>query len=228
MPRKNLCEIVVILDRSGSMESVRQDAIGGFNTFMDDQKQVDGEARVTLVQFDNEYETVFENTPIHELPTMDENTFVPRGTTALLYAVGRTIDEVGKRLDATPEDGKPEKVMVAILTDGFENASHNMKPSYDNDKIKQMIDHQKSKYGWEFIFLAAGVDAWSQGGLMGIPKADCFTVAANAQGIQSAYTSMSVRTTAYRKGDKAGWSNFTGDKVDIGRNTHDGTQQPTK
>jgi len=227
MPKKNLCEIVVILDRSGSMEGVRQDAIGGFNTFMDDQKKVEGEARVTLVQFDNEYETVFENLPINEIPVMDHNTFVPRGTTALLYAVGRTIDEVGKRLDGLVEESKPEKVMVAILTDGYENASHHMTPSYDNHKIKKMIELQKSQYNWDFIFLAAGVDAWAIGGAMGIPKQDTMSVAHNAAGIQSAYTSMSVRTTAYRKGEAdPDWQNLTDNKQDIGRNTYDDTKQP--
>lgn len=119
--KQGLTEIVVILDRSGSMESIRDDAIGGFNAFMESQKAVAGEATSTLVQFNTTLETVHENVPLQDMPLLDSKTYVPGGGTALLDAVGLTVDRVGKRLAVTPEDKRPEKVMVAILTDGEEN-----------------------------------------------------------------------------------------------------------
>ena len=136
MSKKDFNEIICILDRSGSMASVATDAIGGFNQFLKDQKELPGEASLTVVLFDNKYELLHENTPINDVPDLNFKTYVPRGMTALLDAIGKTIDETGKRLKNTPEDQRPEKVIVSILTDGFENASC----KYDKSKIKEMIE----------------------------------------------------------------------------------------
>ncbi|MFW9872522.1 MAG: hypothetical protein ACFFG0_05415, partial [Candidatus Thorarchaeota archaeon] len=145
------CEIVCIIDRSGSMASIAKDAIGGFNTFLEEQKKVKGEATLTFIQFDTDYEIIHENKPLFDVPKLNESTFQPRGATALLDAVGKTIDSVGKRLSNMQENNRPEKVIVAILTDGEENSSK----EYTLSKVREMITHQRDKYQWEFIFLAA-------------------------------------------------------------------------
>lgn len=196
MPKENKCLIVFVLDRSGSMEMVRDDTIGGFNSFIQGQKEVPGEAEVYMAQFDNRYEVVHENVQIDKVPELTGVTFKPRGTTALYDAVGKTIDEIGGILANTPEEDKPEKVMFCILTDGYENASE----KYNADQVKERIHHQEQKYGWMFNFLAAGVDAWAIGGGMGIDKDLCFNVARTGNGIRSAYATASLNTTSYRTG----------------------------
>jgi uncharacterized protein YegL len=119
----NLCEIGFVLDRSGSMESMRLEAIGGFNAFLASHQKAAGEAKLTLVLFDHEYIVTHDGRPVKEVPALDPRTYVPRGTTALLDASGRTINTIGERLDKMPEAERPGKVIVSILTDGLENAS---------------------------------------------------------------------------------------------------------
>ena len=148
--KQGLSEIICIIDRSGSMGIIKNDAIGGFNTFLEEQKKLPGEATLTYIQFDTEYEVVHENKPLKDVQPINGSIYIPRGRTALLDAVGKTIDATGRRLANTPEENRPEKIIVAILTDGEENASH----QYNLSKIKEMIKHQKEKYSWEFIFLA--------------------------------------------------------------------------
>ncbi len=121
--KKNLTEIAFILDRSGSMSSVAQAAIAGFNSFLHDQQAAPGQARLTVVLFDDEYLVPIQSLPVDEVIPLDHTTYVPRNSTALLSAIGRTIDELGARLANLPETARPGKVIVAILTDGLENAS---------------------------------------------------------------------------------------------------------
>lgn len=186
--------IVCVIDRSGSMASIAKEAIGGFNAFLEAQKNVPGEATLTYVQFDNKYEMVHDGVPLEQVPALDSKTFVPRGMTALLDAVGRTIDDVGRRLAAQPEGERPDKVIVCILTDGQENASSD----YSKGRVREMIEHQRSKYGWEFIFLGANQDAFAEGSALGIQRQDIQAFDATAEGTQSAYSSMSARTTELR------------------------------
>ena len=203
---KDKCLIAFVLDRSGSMAQVKPDVIGGFNQFVTDQLAVPGEAEMYLVQFDNQYEVVFENFPLKDVPKMDDKTFVPRGTTALWDAVGRTIDDIGKILDKADDNRKPEKVMLVVFTDGHENASH----EYTAKQVADRVTHQQSKYGWEVIFLGAGIDAWAVGGQLGISKDLCFNVARTGAGVQAAYHTASLHTTRYRTGnnpDDINWSN---------------------
>lgn len=134
----NLTEIAFILDRSGSMESIAADAIGGFNAFLQSQQQQPGSANFTLVLFDNEYDLVADGQEINKIKLLNKHTYVPRGSTALLDAIGKTIDNLGKRLSVTKEEDRPGKVIFAILTDGEENSSE----FYTNDKISKMITHQ--------------------------------------------------------------------------------------
>jgi uncharacterized protein YegL len=192
--KKGLSEIVCIIDRSGSMVKIRDDAIGGFNAFVADQQKHPGEATMTYVQFDDQYEVVFEGRPLMEVQSIDGTTYVPRGSTALYDAVGRTIVDVGARLERTAEDQRPEQVIVVILTDGHENASREM----TREEIKQMITHQQDKYGWQFIYLAANQDAFAEAGMMGIPKINAQNFAATGAGIRNAYKNVTDTTTRFR------------------------------
>lgn len=184
----HLAEIVCIVDRSGSMQSIARDAIGGFNAFVAAQRKLPIPARLTLVLFDNEYEVVHAGIPLENVPDLTPATYVPRGATALLDAIGRTIDTFGKRLAETPEAERPGKVIVAILTDGEENASH----TYNLTQISDTIQHQQAKYSWEFIFLAANQDAIQAGKMMSISPDRSIAWNSTGVGVQSAYASMSA------------------------------------
>ncbi len=151
----DLTEIAFVMDRSGSMGTMKSEAIGGFNHFLEVQKNEPGDARFTLVLFDDEYLKPFDHMPLAEVPQLNSETYEPRGSTALLDAMGRTIDEIGQRLAATPEHERPSKVIIACMTDGYENASR----VYSNAKIAQMIEHQSTVYSWEFIFLGATLES---------------------------------------------------------------------
>ena len=195
MPKKDFSEIICIIDRSGSMGSIRNDSIFGFNTFLQEQKKLPGEANLTLILFDDEYLVVHNNVNIQDVPELTEKTYVPRGWTALLDAIGKTIVTVGERLDKTPEENRPEKVIVAILTDGEENDSEEYT---SKEKINEMITHQREKYNWQFIFLGANQDAFKTGGSLGINSADTFNFAANSVGTRSAYNNMTKTVSSYR------------------------------
>lgn len=193
MAKKDFTEIVCIVDRSGSMASIRDDAQGGFDTFIEDQKTQPGEAAVTLAQFDDEYEMVWENKPVQEIQKGDY-LLMPRGMTALLDAVGKTVQSVGERLAKTAEDERPEKVIIAIITDGHENHSK----EYKRKQIMDIINHQRDKYKWEFLFLAANQDAIGEAGSIGIKGHHAMNFAATGKGVKCAYASMSRGISSYR------------------------------
>lgn len=178
----NLTEIAFVLDRSGSMEAMKVEAIGSFNHFIEVQKKEPGDVRFTLVLFDHEYEKLFDHMVLSEVPPLTDQTYEPRGNTALLDAMGRTIDEIGQRLAATPENQRPSKVIVACLTDGFENASKH----YDNTKIAQMIDHQRSVYSWEFVFLGATLESRVMAESWTLPSEDVQAIVASPSGMRRA------------------------------------------
>ena len=159
--RSDLTDITMVVDRSGSMASIRTDAEGGINTFIDQQKKEPGHALLTLVQFDTEYEFVHSGVPIERVPPFS---LVPRGATALLDAVGRAINQTGSRLAAMEEAQRPGLIIVVIVTDGQENSSR----EFDREQIRRMIEHQQTAYKWQFTFLAANQDAFAVGGSMGI------------------------------------------------------------
>jgi len=196
--KKGFTEIICVIDRSGSMGSIKDDAIGGFNSFLEAQQKLPGEASLTYVQFDQCYEVVHENKPLQDVPLLDEQTYVPRGTTALLDAIGKTITDVGKRLSNTSEESKPEKVIMVILTDGQENSSR----EYRLSGIKDMITHQKEKYLWEFMFLGANQDAFEEAAMLGIDKGSTISFDANSRGVFMAYNSINKTVSAYRGGVK--------------------------
>lgn len=153
--RKGLTEIVFILDRSGSMAGLEKDTIGGFNSMLKKQRKEKGEAIISTVLFDNECSVVHDRVNIQQVEPMDESVYFVRGCTALLDAVGGAIHHIGNVHKYAREEDRPEKTLFVITTDGMENASHR----YDAEKVKQMIERQKEKYGWEFLFLGANIDA---------------------------------------------------------------------
>lgn len=192
--RQGYTHIAIVLDRSGSMNSVREDTRGGFNTFLNGQKAAPGEATLTLVLFDHEYQLVHDQMDIKAVSALAEDQYVPRGTTALLDAVGRTIEETGKKLKELDEKDRPEKVLFVIITDGFENASS----KYRIEKVNKLIEHQRSAYHWQFVFLGANQDAITSACAMGIGSSSTMTYAANTVGTQSAWASNNVNTLRFR------------------------------
>ena len=161
MTNPNLTEIIAILDRSGSMSVVQTDTEGAFNAYVTEQRTVPGEATLTLVQFDDRIETVYANMHLDEVPLLS---LKPRGMTALYDAIGRTVVTTGEQLERTPEDQRPGKVIVVILTDGQENASKD----WTATRLKPLIEEQVNKYGWTFIYLGANQDAVFEGNKIGI------------------------------------------------------------
>lgn len=165
--KKDLCELVVILDESGSMDNVKDDTIGGFNTFLETHQKLPGNANLTLVKFDTRYNIVHNGVDVRSVKPLDKTTYVPGSMTALLDAVGKAIDEVGKRYDASSEEEKPGKVIFLIITDGQENSS----VEYKLEKIKEKTIKRQNENEWEFIFMGADQDAWAQAGGMGYNNA---------------------------------------------------------
>ena len=185
-------EIVCILDRSGSMQEMQDEAISGFNAFLKEQQRLPGEARMTLVLFDHEYSKIYDGADIKLLSPMTAKTYVPRGMTALYDAICKTIDEVGARL--AQQKAWPEKVIVAILTDGYENMSR----TYSMEDVRTRIKHQSEKYGWEFIFLAANQDAFVTGSQLGIAAAGTANFTYDSAGLYKAYATINQNVTQHR------------------------------
>jgi uncharacterized protein YegL len=190
--KKGLTEIVAILDKSGSMEGTRSDALGGINSFIEEQKLVPGDANFTLTLFDTQVISKYNGTPIQNVSTLAPADYVPGGMTALLDAIGNTIAEVETRINSTPDVDKPEKVIVAILTDGAENSSK----EYNREQIFEKINTQKTTYNWEFLFLGANQDAISTGNSIGIDHNSNYV--ADSMGTSSAYINLSASIRSYR------------------------------
>lgn len=190
----NLTELAFILDRSGSMASLADAAIEGFNHFLREQQDASGQARLTLVLFDDEYLVPAQALPVEEIIPLDHETYIPRNSTALLDAIGRTIDELGVRLAALPEPDRPGTVIVAILTDGFENAS----TRYTWRDISARIRHQRDVYKWEFLFLGANQDAIATAAQLHIGAANAATYQADGIGMRSTAGAIARKTKSLR------------------------------
>lgn len=191
MSRTGYTHIEVLLDRSGSMEDIKSDMEGGFNTFLAEQKDVTGYATIGLTQFDTEHETVYSMLPIKEAPSLR---LAPRGGTALIDALCRSIDDLGKRLRSKPESERPEKVIFVIITDGYENSSRR----HVRADANQRITRQREDYQWEFIFLGANQDAIAEAHKYGIPMASSMTYDSGAIGVRNFTNSLSANVTATR------------------------------
>lgn len=194
--KENLTFIAVVLDRSGSMEGLREDTIGGFNSFLSEQKRCPGEALFTLVQFDNFYEIHADCLKIGDVRELTRETYVPRGGTALYDAIGRTIDSVGAKLAAMPEVERPSKVLIMIQTDGHENASH----AYTRAQVANMIKHQREKYAWDFVFVGASEQAVADAVALGVAAEWTAQYSADAVGTAAVLRSIGTSTTSYRNG----------------------------
>jgi hypothetical protein len=192
--QENKTKIAMILDRSGSMSTILEDAIGGYNTFINSQKEAEGECEVSLYLFDDQYDVIYESVDISEVPELTKETFVPRGMTAMYDAVGRTIATLGETLAATPEAQRPGKVLVVILTDGDENSS----TEYGAFRIREMISHQRDKYQWEFLFLGANVDVDAVADSLQISKGARLQFTADSDGTGAAYSQLSRSVSRYR------------------------------
>ncbi len=187
-------ELAFILDRSGSMESIRQAAIDGFNTFLRDQQAAPGHNRFSLVFFDSRIETRLDSIPVAEAVPLDLDTYVPSGGTALLDAIGDTIDRLGARFAALPAADRPDHVTVAILTDGEENSSSR----YTWHDVSKRIQHQTETYSWEFLFLGAGEDAIATAAKMSIQTENSSRFVADGAGQEAAMASFSRKAIGTR------------------------------
>ena len=185
--KKNLTELVFILDRSGSMSGLESDTIGGFNSMIEKQKRQDGECIVSTVLFDDESRVIHDRVSLDEIRPMTEDDYFVGGCTALIDAIGGAIHHIGNvHKYARPED-VPENTIFIITTDGQENASHR----YSSDKVKQMIRRQKEKYGWEFLFIGANIDAVETAKRYGIDRNRAVNYNADAQGTSVLYETVS-------------------------------------
>lgn len=192
--KETLTELVFILDRSGSMAHLTSDTIGGFNSMIEKQKTEQGEAYVTTVLFDSKYEILHDHIPLEKIKPMTDKEYFARGMTALLDAVGTTINSVDARLNATAEGERSGKVIFVITTDGLENASREFK----RDQIKQMIEHQQNKYNWNFVFLGANMDAVNEAESLGIDANFARTYSADSDGTASLFKGVSAAVGAMR------------------------------
>jgi hypothetical protein len=194
--KKDYTHITVILDRSGSMESIRDDTIGGFNAFLKKQQAEKGTATLTLVQFDTQdpYELIHRFRPIGDVPAITRETFVPRATTPLLDAIGRGINDLEMSLGEIKKAALPSKVVFVVVTDGRENASR----EFRKDQIEKMIRERTEKSDWQFVFLSADLDAIGDAMAVGIHADAVLPFEKSGKGSQRAWESLSVRTSDYR------------------------------
>jgi len=201
--RDDLTAILIILDRSGSMSPLTRDTVGGFNSFLERQKAEPGDAVVTLVLFNDRYEAVFNVRPITQVEPLTTRTYNPSGGTALLDAIGRGVNDLGRKLAGMAEKDRPGKVIVAIMTDGEENASR----EYTREQVRQMIEEQTSNYNWSFLFLGANIDAFSEAGKIGIAAANAMDFVADAEGVVASLGVLSACVSAFRGGKPSGFKN---------------------
>jgi len=193
--KNHYSEIAFVLDRSGSMESCREATIGGFNSFLQEQQKTEGLARLTLILFNDEYLVPIDALPVAEILPLSGDSYVPRGSTALLDAIGRTIDELGARLAALSEKDRPLQVIVAILTDGLENSSQD----YTWQQIADVIKQQSEQYRWTFLFLGANQDAIATAVQMNITAANAAAYVADAAGLHASASSLTRKVRALRR-----------------------------
>ncbi|MDR0433908.1 MAG: VWA domain-containing protein [Gracilibacteraceae bacterium] len=192
--KKGLTELVFILDKSGSMSGLEGDTIGGYNSMLDKQKAVTGECQITTVLFDNNYELLHDRTDIRAVSPLTENEYQVGGSTALLDAIGRTINKIGNAQKHTADDYRAEKVMLVIITDGEENSSR----EYTAEKVKAQIERQKSKHGWEFIFLGANIDSVEFAGRFGIDHSRAQNFYNDSAGVALNYLEVSKAVASFR------------------------------
>lgn len=192
--KKNLAEIVFILDRSGSMSGLEADTIGGFNSMIEKQKKADGEAMISTVLFDNVSEVIHDRVSVLDIQPMTDKDYTVRGCTALLDAIGGAIHHIGNIHKYARAEDVPEHTLFVITTDGMENASRH----YNAERVKQMIERQKARYGWEFLFLGANIDAVETARHFGIGADRAVNYHSDSAGTQLNYEVLSEAICAVR------------------------------
>ena len=201
--KNNITELVFILDRSGSMCGLESDTIGGFNSLIEKQKKLDGTCYVSTVLFDNFQEVLHDRAELSKIKPMTSNDYTVRGSTALLDAIGGAIKHIGNIHKYARKEDVPEHPLFVITTDGMENASR----FYNSDTVKEMIEHQKNKYGWEFLFLGANIDAVETARTFGISEDRAVTYHADSVGTQKNFAAVSDAVCSVRANApmKANW-----------------------
>ena len=196
--RREYTHITVILDRTGSMECIRDDTIGGFNTFLKQQKQEPGRATMTLVQFDTQdpYEVIHKFKPLKDIPDLTRETFVPRAATPLLDAMGQGVNDLEDTLAYLPRDRRPTGIVMVIVTDGEENSSR----EFSKDQIAKMVKEKQDKAGWQFVFLSADLAAINDAIAIGVRQGSAMAFDRTAQGASSAFAASSRWVSEYRSG----------------------------
>ena len=192
--KDNLTEIVAIIDRSGSMDHMASDVIGGMNQFIKDQKALEGEVKFSLILFDNVINHVYERVPIQEVPLFDDTTYYVGGSTAMYDSIAYAINTIGSDLSKMDESERPSKVLFCIMTDGADNSSC----EYNAKNIKDIIKHQTDKYSWEFVFMAANINVQEAADAIGIRNGSSFAFNATSDGMKGVYDALSNYTTSYR------------------------------
>ena len=190
--------IVLVLDRSGSMQSIKTDAIGGYNAFIKSQQAVPGKATFSLAQFNQSYDLLQDFVDLRNARILDDQNYQPAGTTALLDAIGKTSHVVGEKLFSLNEEIRPDKVVFVILTDGMENASKDC----TRDRIKEIIKEQQEVYNWQFVFLSSDLDSFHDAQKWGIPAGQTLSMAATPEAARAGYDSLAVTMCAYRSGNR--------------------------
>ncbi|MCD7885629.1 MAG: VWA domain-containing protein [Lachnospiraceae bacterium] len=192
--KKDLTELVFILDKSGSMSGLEKDTIGGFNSMLEKQKALAGECRITTVLFDNHYQLLHDRIDLRAVRPMTEREYYVGGSTALLDAIGRTIQKLVSVQRSVAEEYRADKVLFVIITDGEENSSR----EYSLSKVRQMIEHEKEKYGWEFLFLGANMDAVTTAGRFGISPDRAMDYVPDARGTELNFRAVAEASAQYR------------------------------
>ncbi len=198
MMKKGLTELVFILDRSGSMAGLEKDTIGGFNTMLEKQKQAEGEALVSTVLFNHETDIIHDRADIQAVPPLTEKDYVPRGSTALLDAVGGAIHHIGNIHKYARAEDVPEHTIFVITTDGMENSSRR----YSAEHVKRMIERQKARYHWEFLFLGANMDAVETARRYGIDEDRAVDFYTDTEGVDLEYDVVSATVTSMRSSNR--------------------------
>lgn len=195
MAKKDLTELVFVIDKSGSMAGLESDTVGGYNSLLKSNREGEGEALVSTVLFDNDARVLHDRVPIEQVRPLSERDYVPGGCTALLDAVGGAIRYHGRVQKILPESLRPERTLVCIATDGYENASK----KYTYPQVKHMIDAARER-GWEFLFLGANIDAAAEAGKLGIDEECAVAFAASPMGCAAAFHEMRLASAAVRSG----------------------------
>jgi len=200
--KKNLTELIFILDRSGSMSGLEKETIGGFNSLVEKQKNEPGEANLTTVLFDSEYELLHDRVDLKDVKPITSKEYYVRGMTALLDAIGFTIEKIKNAQNGFAKEEQAENVMFIITTDGMENASR----EYRTDRIKAMIEEQEEKFGWEFLFIGANLDSVETAGRYGISPDKAVNYQHDAYGVDAKYRAMEKAVHSVRSSGHLGAS----------------------